>query len=121
MTTYKVCIHDLQSGRTFRLRVASDKYILMAAESQSVVLPYSCRNGACTACAVRILEGKVSQPEAMGLSPELKAQGYALLCVSYPTTDLIVETQSEDEVYELQFGRYFGQGKVQAGLPLEGD
>ncbi|MBC7883591.1 MAG: 2Fe-2S iron-sulfur cluster binding domain-containing protein [Anaerolineae bacterium] len=121
MTTHTVCIHDHQSGRTVRLQIASDQYVLMAAEAQAVTLPYSCRNGACTACAVRILEGDVHQPEAMGLSPELKAQGYALLCVSYPASDLVVETQNEDEVYELQFGRYFGQGKVQAGLPLEGD
>jgi ferredoxin len=32
-----------------------------------------------------------------------------------------VETQAEDEVYELQFGRYFGKGKVRFGLPLEDD
>jgi ferredoxin len=121
MTIHTVSIHDHQSGRTFRLQVASKQYILMAAEAQKVDLPYSCRNGACTACAVRILEGKVNQPEAMGLSLELKSQGYALLCVSYPASDLVVETQSEDEVYELQFGRYFGQGKVQVGIPLEGD
>jgi ferredoxin len=121
MTTHTVSIHDHQSGQTFCLQVASEQYILMAAEAQKVTLPYSCRNGACTACAVRVLEGKVNQPEAMGLSPELKSQGYALLCVSYPASDLVVETQSEDEVYELQFGRYFGQGKVQAGIPLEGD
>jgi len=27
-------------------------------------------------------------------------KGYALLCVSYPRSDLEVETQDEDEVYE---------------------
>jgi ferredoxin len=32
-----------------------------------------------------------------------------------------VETQEEDEVYELQFGQYFGRGKVRPGLPLEED
>jgi ferredoxin len=55
----------------------------------------------------------------MGLSPALQQQGYALLCVSYPRSDLVVETQDEDEVYELQFGRYFGKGKVKRGLPLD--
>ena len=57
----------------------------------------------------------------MGLSLELQKQGYALLCVSYARSDLFVETQDEDEVYELQFGRYFNQGKVQFGLPLDED
>ena len=63
----------------------------------------------------------MDQPEAMGLSPELQQKGYALLCVSYPCSDLEVETQDEDEVYELQFGRYFGRGKVRFGLPLDED
>jgi ferredoxin len=57
----------------------------------------------------------------MGLSPKLQQQGYALLCVSYARSDLEVETQDEDEVYELQFGRYFGKGKIKAGLPLDED
>ena len=41
--------------------------------------------------------------------------------MSYPCSDLEVETQDEDEVYELQFGRYFGRGKVRFGLPLDED
>ena len=58
----------------------------------------------------------------MGLSRELQAAGYALLCVSYPQGETLdVETQDEDEVYEQQFGRYFGKGKVLLGLPLDED
>jgi ferredoxin len=72
-------------------------------------------------CAVRVVSGEIHQPEAIGLSPELRRQGYALLCVSYACSDLEVETQDEDEVYELQFGRFFGKGKVKAGLPLDED
>jgi ferredoxin len=65
------------------------------------------------------MSGSLHQPEAVGLSPELKAQGYALLCVSYARSDIEVETQDEDEVYELQFGRFFGKGKVKRGIPIE--
>jgi ferredoxin len=57
----------------------------------------------------------------MGLSPKLREMGYALLCVSYARSDLQVETQDEDEVYELQFGRYFGRGKVRRGVVLDED
>ena len=32
---------------------------------------------------------------------------------------LEAETQDEDEVYELQFGRHFGKGRVTARIPLE--
>ncbi|MBP0001453.1 MAG: 2Fe-2S iron-sulfur cluster binding domain-containing protein [Cyanobacteria bacterium SID2] len=119
--TYEVRIHHRQTGEHYTVRVPEDRYILHSAENQGVNLPYSCRNGACTSCAVRIISGEIYQPEAIGLSPALRAKGYALLCVSYPRSDLEVETQDEDEVYELQFGRYFGKGKVRMGLPLDDD
>ncbi|MBD2313343.1 2Fe-2S iron-sulfur cluster binding domain-containing protein [Desertifilum sp. FACHB-1129] len=119
--TYTVQIHDRTNDTFYTVQVPEDRYILHSAENQGVELPFSCRNGACTACAVRVLSGKLYQPEAMGLSPKLQEQGYALLCVSYPRSDLEVETQDEDEVYELQFGRYFGKGKVKVGLPLDED
>lgn len=119
MTTYTVRILDRRHGQHHQVRVREGQYILQAAEAQGVELPYSCRNGACTACAVRVRQGAVWQPEAMGLSADLKRQGYALLCVCYPRSQLEVETQDEDEVYELQFGRYFGQGQVRPGIPLE--
>ncbi len=118
---YTVKIHYRQTGERFSVQVPEDRYILHSAENQGVELPFSCRNGACTACAVRVISGELHQPEAVGLSPHLRQQGYALLCVSYPRSDLEVETQDEDEVYELQFGRYFGKGKIRAGLPLDED
>jgi ferredoxin len=119
--TYTIRIYHRQQDQHYTVQVPEDRYILQTAENQGADLPFSCRNGACTSCAVRVLSGELEQPEAMGLSPELRRQGYALLCVSYPRSDLEVETQDEDEVYELQFGQYFGKGKVQFGLPLEDD
>lgn len=118
----RVSIHHRQAGTHHTAVVPGDRYILESVEEQGIALPFSCRNGACTTCAVRILSGEVHQPEAMGLSRELQAKGYALLCVSYPRSEeLEVETQDEDEVYEQQFGRYFGKGKVLLGLPLDED
>ncbi len=117
--SHTVLIHNRQTGTCHTVEVPADRYVLHTAEDQDVTLPFSCRNGACTACAVRVLSGEIYQPEAMGLSPQLRAKGYALLCVSYALSDLEVETQDEDEVYELQFGQYFGKGKVRRGLPLE--
>ncbi|MBE9042111.1 2Fe-2S iron-sulfur cluster binding domain-containing protein [Oscillatoriales cyanobacterium LEGE 11467] len=119
--SYQIHVHDRASNQRYSVRVPEDRYILHSAENQGANLPFSCRNGACTTCAVRVISGEVYQPEAMGLSPELQRQGYALLCVSYPRSDIEVETQEEDEVYELQFGRYFGRGRVRFGLPLDED
>mgnify|MGYP001069742547 CR=1 FL=1 len=119
--THTVRIYNRQTDTLHSIEVPSDRYILQWAEEQGIRLPFSCRNGACTTCAVRVKSGEIDQPEAMGLSPGLRKQGYALLCVSYAKSDLTVETQDEDEVYELQFGRYFGKGRVRAGLPLDED
>ena len=118
---YQIKIYNRKTDTHHQITVPSDRYILRSAEERGVELPFSCRNGACTACAVRVISGDLEQPEAMGLSPQLQSQGYALLCVSYPCSDLIVETQDEDEVYELQFGRYFGKGKITHGLHLDED
>jgi ferredoxin len=118
---FTVRVRDRRTNTEYTVTVPSDRYILETAEEQQTELPFSCRNGACTTCAVRIVSGSVAQPEAMGLSPHLQADGYALLCVSYPRSDLYVETQDEDEVYELQFGQYFGKGRVRRGLPLDED
>ncbi|ELS05478.1 ferredoxin, (2Fe-2S) [Xenococcus sp. PCC 7305] len=116
---HQITIRDRTTGATHRVAVPDDRYILHSVEEEGVTLPFSCRNGACTACAVKVISGELEQPEAMGISPELKKQGYALLCVSYARSDLEVETQEEDEVYELQFGRFFAKGKVRFGLPLD--
>ena len=118
---YQIDIYNRKTNTHHQVTVPSDRYILHSAEDRGVELPFSCRNGACTACAVRVISGDLQQPEAMGLSPQLQSQGYALLCVSYACSDLVVETQSEDEVYELQFGRYFGKGKTKYGLHLDED
>jgi ferredoxin len=118
---YTIKVRDRANNTTYSLQVPEDRYILQSAENQGTELPFSCRNGACTTCAVRVISGEIYQPEAIGLSPELRQKGYALLCVSYARSDLEVETQDEDEVYELQFGRFFAKGKVRAGLPLEED
>ncbi|MDJ0571436.1 MAG: 2Fe-2S iron-sulfur cluster-binding protein [Pleurocapsa sp. MO_192.B19] len=119
--THVVKIRDRTTGKEHIVEVREDQYILQTAEQQDAKLPFLCRNGACTSCAVKIISGELHQPEAMGLSPKLKEQGYALLCVSYPRSDLEVETQEEDEVYQMQFGRYFARGKVRFGLPLDED
>ncbi|CAK7356165.1 unnamed protein product [Dovyalis caffra] len=110
--THKVTVHDRQRGVVHEFLVPEDQYILHTAESQNITLPFACRHGCCTSCAVRVKSGQLRQPEALGISTELKSKGYALLCVGFPSSDLEVETQDEDEVYWLQFGRYFARGPI---------
>ncbi|MFN5193884.1 MAG: 2Fe-2S iron-sulfur cluster-binding protein [Cyanobacteriota bacterium] len=119
--TYPITVHWRQTGRTIRLDVPEGQSILQSFEAQGESLPFSCRNGCCTTCAVRVLHGTIDQREAMGLSRALRERGYGLLCVARAEGPLEVETQDEDEVYELQFGRHFGRGRIRPGLPLDDD
>jgi ferredoxin len=118
---FPITVHWRQSGRVITHEVPEGEYILRSFEQQGDPLPFSCRNGCCTACAVRVLTGSIDQREALGLSQELRQRGYGLLCVARATGPLEVETQDEDEVYDLQFGRFFGRGRVRPGLPIEED
>ena len=102
--TYTVKINH--QGNTHTLEVPDDRKILDAAENAGIDLPNSCNAGVCTTCAAQIVgEGSVEQSEGMGVSPELQAEGYVLLCVAYPRSDLEINAEKEDEVYDRQFGQ----------------
>lgn len=101
--TYTVEFHH--QGQVHTLEVPEDKPILQAADAAGLDLPSSCNAGVCTTCAAKLQAGEVDQSQGMGLSPELQAEGYALLCVSYPRSNLKLDTGKEDEVYTRQFGQ----------------
>ncbi|MGP0127715.1 MAG: 2Fe-2S iron-sulfur cluster-binding protein [cyanobacterium endosymbiont of Rhopalodia musculus] len=92
-------------GNTYTIEVAEDRKILDVAQETGLDLPTSCGAGVCTTCAAQLLEGTVEQGEGMGISSELQGEGYALLCVSYPRSNLKIETKKEDEVYSRQFSQ----------------
>ncbi|MFM7170642.1 MAG: 2Fe-2S iron-sulfur cluster-binding protein [Cyanobium sp.] len=119
--SFPVTIFWRQAGRVITHDVREGDYILRSFEAQGDPLPFSCRQGCCTACAVRVLSGEIDHREALGLSQELRQRGYGLLCVARAIAPLEAETQEEDEVYELQFGRHFSRGRVRSGLPLDDD
>ena len=102
-TSYTVEVHH--QGTTQTITVPEDQTILDAAQQAGLDLPTSCGAGVCTTCAALVLEGNVEQSEGMGVSPELQEQGYALLCVAYPRSDIKLETEKEDIVYQKQFGQ----------------
>jgi ferredoxin len=88
---------------TYTIEVPENQKILEAAHDADIDLPSSCYAGVCTTCAAKIIEGTVEQSEGMGVSPELQQEGYVLLCVAYPRSNLKIETEKEEEVYSRQF------------------
>lgn len=101
--TYTVEIEH--QGKILTLQVPEDEAILSVADAAGFELPGSCHAGVCTTCASKITNGgTVDQSEGMGVSPDLQKEGYVLLCVAYPRSDLKVLTEQEDIVYDKQFG-----------------
>lgn len=103
MASYTAEIHH--QGKTYTIPLFSEKTVLAAAQEAGLDLPFSCSAGVCTTCAALLLEGEVDQTDGMGVGPDLQAEGYALLCVAYPKSDLKLETEKEDIVYQKQFGQ----------------
>ena len=101
--THTVEIHHQDDTHT--IQVSEEQTILQAFYDAGIDLPSSCTAGVCTTCAAQILQGSVDQSDGMGLSPELQDEGYVLLCVAYPRSDLVIESEKEEMVYQRQFGR----------------
>lgn len=101
--TYTVEIHH--QGKIHTLQVPEDETILSVADAAGLDLPSSCHAGVCTTCAGQITAGTVDQTDGMGVSSDLQKQGYVLLCIAKPLSDLKIETEKEEIVYQLQFGK----------------
>lgn len=75
--------------------VEDGQSVLDAALAAGIVLPYSCRNGACSTCKGKVLEGSFDAGDSPAhvLAPEELEQGYTLFCQAKPTSDMVIEAR----------------------------
>ena len=81
-------------GTDISFSAPADMPLLQAAElagTPGLKLDSSCRNGTCRTCICQLLEGQVTyRIEWPGLSLDEKREGFILLCVAYPVSDVVI-------------------------------
>lgn len=91
MATYNITIEPTQHQFT----ASDDQNLLDAALAAGIVLPYSCRAGACSSCKGKVVSGKYDAglaPAQVLQAEEIEA-GYTLLCQAHALSDMVIESR----------------------------
>lgn len=78
---------DLGAEEFGEFVVGAKQTLLEAAEEYGLVWPYACRGGACTNCAVAIVDGEMPMPSNHILPSSMTDRGIRLSCLTAPVSD----------------------------------
>ncbi len=107
MAVYQVRLVNPTLNLDRAITVPDDQYILDMAEEAGIRLPAGCREGTCSSCIAKIINGEVDQSEQKFLQSSEIAAGYTVTCVAYPLSDCTLETHQEQVLYKSSL--YFKQ------------
>lgn len=103
-STFTVTLKNPDGDQVVEYDPASDMYLLdyldeLDNADDFAELPYACRAGSCSACAGKVVSGTVDASGCGFLDEEQKAAGWILTCTAKPTSDVVIETHQEDNLY----------------------
>ena len=86
-------------------KVSGRMPLLKELRDQGVDLPYGCEYGGCITCAAKLISGKVDQKRQVALNNRQINDGYIILCVARPLTDITIKigVESHDSLYRNPF------------------
>ena len=100
--TFQVEISN-RCGKSYK--VEDQRPLLDSLRQQGVDLPYGCKYGGCITCAAKLIDGEVDQRRQVALNNRQINDGYIILCVARPKSNLILEigVESHDKLYRNPF------------------
>ena len=92
-----------RDGATFE--VNPKRPILDSLREHGVDLPFGCKYGGCITCAAKLILGEVDQKRQVALNNRQINDGYIILCVARPLTDITIKigVESHDSLYRNPF------------------
>ena len=92
---------EISNRRGKSYKVEDKRPLLDSLKEQGVDLPYGCKYGGCITCAAKLVYGEVDQRRQVALNNRQINDGYIILCVARPLSNLILEigVESHDKLY----------------------
>ena len=102
MTTYNVKITNCDDAI---YQVDARRPLLDSLRELGVDLPYGCKYGGCITCAAKLKDGEVDQRRQVALNNRQVSDGYVILCIARPKSDITLEigVESHDKLYRNPF------------------